>query len=196
MGERLVLAFDTETTGLPKNYKAKVTDVDNWPRVIQLAFILYGTDRQPILEYSRLIKPDGWVMPTGGFWEEHGYAHEQNMEEGVPIRDALCAFLSAYDGVKHLVAHNLSYDHPVLGAEMVRAGLKTKYRANKICTKEASTAWCNIPGRYGRPKWPTLTELHTKLFGEGFDGAHDALADVQALGRCLFGLEKEGVIEL
>ena len=27
----MYLIFDTETTGLPKNFKAPITDTDNWP---------------------------------------------------------------------------------------------------------------------------------------------------------------------
>jgi DNA polymerase-3 subunit epsilon len=36
----MYLFFDTETTGLPKNWKAPVTDLENWPRMIQIAWIL------------------------------------------------------------------------------------------------------------------------------------------------------------
>jgi hypothetical protein len=36
----MYLFFDTETTGLPKSWKAPVTDVNNWPRLVQLAFLL------------------------------------------------------------------------------------------------------------------------------------------------------------
>ena len=31
------LFFDTETTGLPRNYKAPSSDTRNWPRLVQLA---------------------------------------------------------------------------------------------------------------------------------------------------------------
>ena len=37
----MYLFFDTETTGLPKRWNAPVTDVDNWPRLVQLAWITY-----------------------------------------------------------------------------------------------------------------------------------------------------------
>ncbi len=37
----MFLIFDTETTGLPKNYKAPVTDSDNWPRMVQVAWQLH-----------------------------------------------------------------------------------------------------------------------------------------------------------
>ena len=29
------LIFDTETAGLPRNYGAPYTDVENWPRMVQ-----------------------------------------------------------------------------------------------------------------------------------------------------------------
>ncbi|PJB57251.1 MAG: 3'-5' exonuclease, partial [Bacteroidetes bacterium CG_4_9_14_3_um_filter_41_19] len=36
----MFLIFDTETTGLPQRYDAPLTDFDNWPRMIQLAWQL------------------------------------------------------------------------------------------------------------------------------------------------------------
>jgi len=30
----MFLIFDTETTGLPRNFKAPLTDFDNWPRLV------------------------------------------------------------------------------------------------------------------------------------------------------------------
>jgi hypothetical protein len=43
----------------------------------------------------------------------------------------------------------------------------------------ASTDYCKIPGPYGY-KYPKLSELHIKLFGEDFKEAHDASADTNA----------------
>jgi hypothetical protein len=40
----MYLFFDTETTGLPKNWKAPVTDLNNWPRLVQLAFLLFDNN--------------------------------------------------------------------------------------------------------------------------------------------------------
>lgn len=33
--------FDTETTGIPKNWEAPVTDLSNWPRMVQIAYLGY-----------------------------------------------------------------------------------------------------------------------------------------------------------
>ena len=32
--------FDTETTGLPRDWNAPLRDLDNWPRLVQLAWLL------------------------------------------------------------------------------------------------------------------------------------------------------------
>ncbi len=54
----LYLIFDTETTGLPKNYKAPVSDSENWPRAVQLSWQLHdheGTliDQKDFLNQTR-----------------------------------------------------------------------------------------------------------------------------------------------
>jgi DNA polymerase-3 subunit alpha len=62
-------------------------------------------------------------------------------------------------------------------------------------TKTESTDFVAIPGgKGGKFKWPTLTELHKKLFGEGFEDAHDAAYDVRATARCFFGLLQNKVV--
>ena len=37
----MYIIFDTETTGLPQNWNAPITDTDNWPRCIQIAWQLH-----------------------------------------------------------------------------------------------------------------------------------------------------------
>jgi DNA polymerase III epsilon subunit-like protein len=49
-----------------------------------------------------------------------------------------------------------------------------------------STQYCRINGRYGEYKWPTLSELHKKLFGYDFEKAHNALADIEATAKCFW----------
>ena len=63
----MILFFDTETTGLPKNYKAPVTDLENWPRLVQLAYILQDYDGNTILKGDYIIKPNGFTIPSNYF---------------------------------------------------------------------------------------------------------------------------------
>lgn len=191
----MVLVFDTETTGLPKRYDAPINEISNWPRVIQLAWALYDKDQNLIEQKVDLIKPNGWKIPDEPFWVENGFSQEKSEEEGIPIRDALIEFLKRIEVSTYLIAHNLSFDYPVLGAECIRENLRSQNRPQHICTKEKSTDFCQLPGNYGY-KWPTLSELHIKLFDENFEGAHDALADVKACSKCFFKLKEMGIITL
>ena len=190
----MYLFFDTETTGIPRNYRAPVSDLANWPRVVQLAFLAMGAEGERLGAREFLIKPEGFTIPADAA-RVHRITTERALAEGVAIGEALAAFGGALATVEVLVAHNLSFDENILGAEFLRAKLGNPLAGKKrCCTMESSTAYCGIPGRMGRPKWPTLAELHTKLFGQGLAKAHAALADVETCAKCFFELRKRGVV--
>lgn len=193
-----ILFKDTETTGLPLNWRAPMTDLNNWPRVIQLAWVVTDTQGNILRRQKHLIKPNGWKVPVEKFWIENGYSTERCMVEGIPMIKAIDLLIQDLSECDTIVSHNMSYDYNVLGAEMLRAtGLCALEGKKQICTKLASTSYCRIPQASGRGlKWPTLTELHTHLFGTGFEGSHDALADVIACKNSFFELVKRGVITL
>lgn len=190
----MYLFFDTETNGLPKNFRGDFKDVDNWPRVIQLAFVMADDDLNEVESFCELIRPDGWTIPEEKFWIENGYSTAENLLKGVPAEYALNRFVEAVEKCQTMVAHNVAFDTPVLSAEMLRYGIKANARPNKLCTMKASTNFCAIPTARGGYKWPKLEELHQQLFGEKFDNAHDALADVRATLRCFRELRSLGVM--
>ena len=59
----MYLIFDTETTGLPKRFNAPITDIDNWPRCIQIAWQLHDADGSLIEHQDFIIKPEGFEIP-------------------------------------------------------------------------------------------------------------------------------------
>lgn len=189
------LFFDVETTGLPRDWKAPMKDLDNWPRVISLAFILISDTGLPLMEKHLLIRPDGWVMPEADFWKENGFSQEKSMEEGIPIAEALAEFVMAVNQAQVMVAHNMNFDYNVIGAEMLRGGIKAEGKRVKVCTMNSSIELCQLPGRFGY-KFPKLIELYQFLFKKDFEGAHDALVDVRACSECFFELVKRDVITL
>lgn len=192
----MYLVFDTETTGLPKNWKAPMSEVDNWPRVIQLAWALFNEKREMVQVRCDLIKPDGWVIPKEKFWIDNGFDQFTSLKNGIPIDNALDAFIEALEQSNYLIAHNMNFDHNIVGAEMLRRGKSTAYKTQKVCTMEASTPVLKLRGRFGDFKWPKLEELHRYLFSEMFENAHDAGADVKACGRCFFELVDRKHIKL
>lgn len=189
----MYLFFDTETTGKPKNFNAPVTDLDNWPRITQLGWQLYGEDEKLINEGSYLIKPDGWEIPKEKFFIDNNMSTERCEEFGIPLKEALLYLIEDIHKAEYMIAHNLQFDSNILGAEFLRTGIKPNKKTNKLCTMKESTNFCKIASFRGY-KWPSLTELHIKLFGKGFEGAHDALDDVKATASCFFELKKIGEI--
>ena len=59
----MYLIYDTETTGLPKDYNAPLTDVDNWPRLVQLAWQLHDGKGNLINQGNKIVKPEGFSIP-------------------------------------------------------------------------------------------------------------------------------------
>lgn len=204
----MYLFFDTETTGKPKAYNAPMTDIDNWPRVIQLAWLLTDQDGNELSKRELLIKPDGWKVPDGSngedwtFWREHGFSTEACEERGRPMPEVLKNFVNDLERAEYMVSHNMAFDKNVLGAEMLRYQARGK-RVPKICTMNASVDFCKIPfsghrswlSKQGRYKWPKLGELHVLLFGREMEGGHQASEDVKALRDCFFALLRIGIID-
>ncbi len=192
-----ILFFDTETNGLPNNFNAPATDVENWPRIVQLAYSVYDDQGNQLDRHEAVINPDGWTVPADMI---HGISHEFASDWGLDMPGQLDLFLDRVQDCDYLVAHNMGFDYPVLMAEYiryVRTGKIGKRKADisKICTMRSTVDFCRLPGRNGF-KWPRLSELHYKLFGCDFDGAHDAMNDVNATAKCFFELINRGVIVL
>ena len=113
------------------------------------------------------------------------------MEEGISLKEALEVFKEDIAKAQHGIGHNIEFDYNIVGCEYLRMEVENALEhLPQLDTKLVSTDYCAIPGgRGGQFKWPTLTELHTKLFGVSFDDAHDAAYDVDATtARCFFGL--------
>ena len=184
------LFFDTETTGLPRNYKAPVTDAENWPRLVQLAWILCEADGTIVEQVDHIIKPDGWTIGKQAS-DIHGITTERAMTEGIPLDQALKRFARLlYDKGVTLVAHNIDFDHKIVGAELHRLAWPVSFNGvPMICTMKASTNYCAIKSEWGY-KWPKLQELHRKLFASNFNEAHNAAADIAATVKCFFELKR------
>ena len=189
----MYLFFDTETTGLPKNWKAPVTDLNNWPRMIQIAWILCDDKGTRIETDDYIIKPENFIIPAAAA-KVHGISTEQAIAEGVDLEKVLNQFNSLVEKADFIVAHNISFDEKILGAELLRKNIRSEFEGKrKLCTMHASTDYCKIPGMYGY-KWPKLSELHIKLFGKDFDEAHDASVDINATEKCFWEMRKIGII--
>lgn len=191
----MYIIFDTETTGLPKRWDAPITDTDNWPRCIQIAWQLHDAMGNLIEHQDYLIKPDGFNIPFDSE-KIHGISTELATEQGVPLTEVLIKFNEALAKAKFVVGQNIGFDINIMGSEFYRYGVDSVMSSMPVldtCT-EVTADLLKLPGgRGGRYKLPTLTELHAYLFGVPFAEAHNATADVEATTRCFFELVRREV---
>ena len=186
----MYLIFDTETTGLPKRWNAPVTDTDNWPRCIQIAWQLHDAMGNILEHQDYLVSPDGFDVPFEAE-QIHGISTALAQDQGLPLLEVLERFTAAVEKCHFVVGQNVGFDLNIMGAEFHRAGIENTLAQKPVldtCT-EQTAMMCQIPGgRGGKFKLPTLTELHQHLFGAPFNEAHNATADVEATTRCFLEL--------
>lgn len=190
-----ILFFDTETTGKPKDYKRPMSDVSNWPRLVQVGYILM-MDGMVLCEDEFIVKPDGFTIPAEAS-AVHGITTERAMTDGIwgeYVTDHMLARIMEADTI---IGHNIDFDLNVLGAELIRRGRTNPFIGKTIIdTMKASTEFCAIPGPYGF-KWPKLTELWAKLFPDTpYPQTHTALDDIRHTATCYFKLVELGVISV
>lgn len=191
----MYIVFDTETTGLPISYDASPSDVDNWPRVVQVAWETFDHRGRKTDLHSHIVRPEGFTIPKEAV-KIHGISTSIAKRAGVPVAQVLRAFTEALSNASVVVAHNFKFDAAVLGAEYHRLGKRPQFRRKiQVCTMQTATQYCALPGPYGF-KWPKLSELYLELFRKRLKDAHDAAADVAACSRCFFELKRLGIVHL
>lgn len=194
-----VLAADTETTGLP-NFRLPADDLSQ-PRMIQIAAKLYDVERQCARSLVSLIKPDGWEMDDV-LAEKlgNGLIHSRLEAEGRPVAEVLAEYSAMVDEADLFVAYGCAFDLKILRGELRRAGLPDRYGdLPNFCVMRAATPLCKMAPTEamlasGR-KWsktPKLIEAFEILLGRKLEGAHDALADLDATADLLWWMIESG----
>ena len=193
----MFLIFDTETTGLPRNWNAPLTDTENWPRCVQIAWQLHDKNGICISHEDFLVKPDGYTIPYDSE-KIHGISTALAEQQGISLVEVLEKFNLALDQSEFVGGHNVKFDLNIIGAEFFRMGQKNSLEKASIidtCTDQTASLCKLSGGRGGKFKLPTLSELHHYLFGIDFQEVHNATADVEATTRCFFELFRKGLIQ-
>lgn len=194
----LYLFFDTETTGLPLNYKTPgFTHPENWPYIVQFSFILYDSARNKIITiYDEIVRLPPGIRNSNEASEIHGITDVMCEKRGVPIECALDNFLVAFELADRIIAHNYYFDINMIQAEMARNQMQdrieiiTSHPNKKYCTMLNSVNVCKIPSNWGY-KWPKLIELHEHLFRVSPQNLHNSMNDVVVCMRNFFQLTEQ-----
>lgn len=190
-----IFVFDTETTGFPQ----KGEDLTKQPHVVQVAGVLVDIDPATgtMTELERLdekCKPP--VSIPFGASQVHGI-YDKDVADKPPFEAVADRLLKIANGADAVSGHNVSFDEEILSFELKRLGRDGWWHPRQvICTMRTSTEYCKLEGRGFSWKPPKLNELHKKLFGAFFDGAHNAIFDVESTAKCLAELVRLKVIQL
>lgn len=184
------LFFDTETSD-KFDFKNPVYKSSRFPWCVQIGAVLahegiiYG-------EMNLLVKADGRIIADGAA-AVHNITTEEADRYGISEKLMAKTFIAFVNNADRVVAHNYQFDSLIMASVLHRNGFELD-ALNLLdskpwyCTMLGTTDLCKLPGRFGKYKWPKLEELHKKLFGEGFSGAHDAMFDIKATMRCYYEL--------
>ena len=181
------LFFDTETTGLPyHDYISAEESPANWPRLVQLSWIMTDGEGNITKEMNKFVIPEGFTIPADAT-EIHGISTEYASYWGEKLERVLHVFNKSIKKADYIICHNTWFDMNVICGEMKRLNIPTTIMEKKsFCTMVTGTDVCAIEWDGPGYKWPTLQELHKYLFRKDFSDAHDALADVRAVARCFW----------
>ncbi len=202
-----ILIFDTETAGLPKNYRPAEEDLNNYPPVVQLGAQILEVDLDDLSQgkivygANLLISPyrNGNPITIDPKAEAvHGISFTKAEAEGDKIDTIAYLYQGLCNSVDFIVCHNYSFDKNMMVSELLRLGIDPKYKrgAKVFCTMKFSTNLLQLPNpKYpGQFKFPRLEELYKHLFGTSLHDtyqAHDAYGDVSATRDCLIELIKQ-----
>lgn len=191
----MYLIFDTETTGLPKNFNAPLSDSDNWPRMVQIAWQLHDDNGELIENQDYIIKPEGYDIPFNAT-RIHGISTKMAHEQGRDLQEVLEEFAEVLTRTKLVAGHNIQFDYNIVGAEFLRKNLENVLeKIPSADTMELGTEYCQLGGgKNGKYKSPKLSELYEKLYQKGFEEAHNAAADVNATAQVFFEMMRIGII--
>lgn len=187
-----LLFFDTETTGLPPKNARYDLNYDLFPHIVQLAW--HFDDEY----YNFIIKPEGWIIPDNMI---HGITQEYALKNGKDFDYVIMLFLNHCYEAEKIIAHNIYFDTSVIKANVIRLGddhifnltEQALHKSKRIDTMMKTIKFVGARNANGGCKFPTLEELHEKIFNQSFN-AHNAKNDVEALKRCFDALTSIGII--
>lgn len=158
---KLFTCIDTETTGLNKN-----TD-----RIIQLAVAKFDENFNIITERSWYIRPSGTWRINPDAQAIHNISEDLINEQGVSLKSIAPEFLELIKGTTILTYNGYSFDISFIQREFEREGIETGFENHEFADGY------DIELRLNSHR---LADTYRRYYGDDFEDAHDAMADVRA----------------
>jgi len=174
------IAFDFETSGLPKGRKPVTQETlgqYDTCRAVSLSAARFSSRGRLVDTFDAMILPTDFTISPGSI-AIHGITEDMARSKGRPFLQVFTDFMTFIGPrTKTIVAHNAKFDVSVLRSEMLRHDIDLSLidDLNFCCTLELYRERFLKPIRLG--------VLYEDIFGEQFENAHNSLADCIACGR-------------
>jgi DNA polymerase III epsilon subunit-like protein len=112
------LVFDTETTGLLPKQSLEDADRNTFPRVLQVAWLLFDGEGKLIDSHNRFILQDQPIPDSSS--QIHGIYDATVLQKGEKHAVVWNDFLTVLENCEYLIAHNIDFDLPVIESELSR----------------------------------------------------------------------------
>jgi DNA polymerase III epsilon subunit-like protein len=174
------IAFDFETSGLPKGRKPVTPETlgqYDTCRAVSLSAARFSSRGRLVDTFDAMILPTDFSISPGSV-AIHGITEDMAKSKGRPFIQVFADFMTFIGPrTKTMVAHNAKFDTSVLRSEMLRHDIDLSLinDLNFRCTLEL------YKERFLKPI--KLGVLYEEIFGEQFENAHNSLADCIACGR-------------
>lgn len=186
-----LLFLDTETSGIPTSLSAPISDLENWPFVIQIAWLIYTTEGQFIKKENLFIyEEDIYIKQSSE--RIHGITREELKQKGQDRKSVMKVLANDLRQYKPMIiGHFVEFDSKMVQVAFHRSGLKNLISPLKhFCTMLPSSTYARLP----QNTFPKLEELYFGLFLEKLEDTHNALNDAEATAKCYFELIKKGEV--
>jgi hypothetical protein len=191
----MYLIYDCSPVSRPLSYNASFTDVQSWPRLVHISWIVLGIDYKPVEDYDCVVIPEGFEIDEK-ILKFCKLDEEDVKKKATELEDILDQFNSSAEKCEYAIAHNIKYNENILAAEYMRKVKNiSMFKLERICLMQESTYFCKLPSKTGGFKWPSLEELHASCFHTKYASANNARADVIAAARSFIKLMKGGHLE-
>lgn len=187
------LIVDTETSGLPKNWSAPYAKENNWPHIVQIAWVIYDDNYQEVKRENHYLSNTGFDIDKAAqkihnISAEYLRLHGENKEE---------IMLRFYADIKHykplVVGHFIELDYHMVNVELFRMGKEDVFKdLSFFCTMKASALYIT-DAVISHLK---LDKFYTILFNEVPENMHNALSDALSAAKIFFHLIESKKISL
>lgn len=169
MNEKLILIFDTETTGLLPHPDAPP---EKFPRIIEFGAVLMSSLTGEVVEEASILVNPG--VPLEPIITKITGLTDADLKDAPGLEEVLPTLARLFAAAECVVAHNLPFDRGVLRGELKRLQVSEfPWPSKEVCTVGLHK---EIWGRN-----PKLIELYEYIMEKPLAQTHRALGDVNAM---------------